>query len=158
MKIRRITRYLALLAALFILSVSAVSAQEIDIDTMSDEQLMVLLVQITDRLGLEMPQPKASDEVTPETTGTPYASEAAEPTSEPVYFESWMNKKLVVGALPSYMFIQPTQEPQEESTPGTPGKKHDNDGGSCPVGEPCRPGANSCFWNIWEGQCLCFCG
>lgn len=157
MKIRRITRYLALLAALFIFSVSAVSAQEIDIDTMSDEQLMVLLVQITDRLGLEMPQQKASDIETSEITGTPYAA-AAETTPEPEYFESWMNKKMVVGSLPAYMFIQPTQEVQEESTPGTPGKKHDDDEGSCPVGELCKPGANSCTWYIWEGQCLCGCG
>lgn len=153
MNIRNIIRMTIVLFSLLMLSIGSVFAQEVDLDSMSDEELMVLLTKIADRLGVEIIVLDPSAEGTPE----PYAEAVSEATAEPETFKSWMNKKLVVGVLPAYLFIQPTQEIQDDSTPGKPGEKKDDEG-SCPVGEQCDHYQPWCTWVFMNGTCRCSCG
>ena len=83
-----------------------ISAQEIDVDSMNNEQLTTLLLQILNKLQQEE-EPEA---VTPE---TPAAADP-EAIDEVVQITIYENKKLTVEALPGYMFIQPTKEPKPE--------------------------------------------
>ena len=90
------------------------------------------------------------------------------------FFEVYENKKLIVEALPSYMFIQPTQPPKPEPEEPEPDKKNDggddsNNGGSnnnnnnndnygsCPPQVSC--GMSLCTYSITpDGECVCRCG
>ena len=89
-----------------------ISAQEIDVDSMNNEQLTTLLLQILNKLQQEE-EPEA---VTPETPAAATAVSAADPEAieEVVQITIYENKKLTVEALPGYMFIQPTKEPKPE--------------------------------------------
>ena len=92
---------------------------------MNNEQLLQLLQQIIDRLGSE----ESGEEKTPgpeSESVIPIAS----PTPGPGRFSIYKNKKLIIEALPGYMFIQPENDPDtaNQKTPGKPsgGKRRRN--------------------------------
>ena len=105
-----------LLAVLVMLMVSlvSVSAQEIDVNSMDNEQLTALLMQILYMLQQEEepaadPAPEAGSQETP--------VPVIETDPEMMIFSVYDNKKLTVEALPAYMFIQPTKPPEPEPQP-----------------------------------------
>ena len=156
---------LALIPIMFILAVMSVSAQDVNPDDMSSEELLTLLMQIMQKLDSSeeetaaqdptplptptaTPQPELTDDKaelealltavmqrlqqdqgstedgTPEETPIP-ANETAEAEVNSI----WEIKKLIIEALPSYMFIQPTREPARE-------RDRSNTGGSNNSGDP----------------------
>ena len=153
------------LSVMFILSAYPVSAQETDIDSMTDEQLMLLLQAIMQKL-----EDDESDAGTAEIPGAgtaagPVAVNDAETGPESKLFRAYGNKKLIVEALPEYMFIRPTEVPRPEKKDEKPakvgpGKKEDSGGPEpCRVGEQCVPDDWYCRWELTpEGRCACMCG
>ena len=156
---------LALIPIMFILAVASVSAQDVNPDDMSNEELLTLLMQIMQKLDSSeeetaaqeptplptptaTPQPELTDDKaelealltavmqrlqqdqgstetgTPEETPLP-ANDIAEEQANSI----WEIKKLIIEALPSYMFIQPTREPARE-------RDSSNTGGSNNSGDP----------------------
>ena len=141
---------LALIPIMFILAVASVSAQDVNPDDMSNEELLTLLMQIMQKLdsseeetAAQEPTPLPTPTATPQPeltddkaelealltavmqrlqqyqgsteTGTPEETPVpANDTAEAGVNSIWDNKKLLIEALPSYMFIQPTREPARE--------------------------------------------
>ena len=168
---------------------STVSAQEINVDSMDNEQLATLLLQIMQKLdqkeeAVVSPEPTA----TPVPTNTPWpelnddradlealltavtqklkqgeepetAPETPSETRFPAYDPEdepensiWENKKLIIEALPGYMFIQPTKaskpEPDDGSniTDDSHGFILDDDVETCPPG---------LHWECNSQRCYC---
>ena len=92
--------FLSVIFILFTLTAS-VSAQDVDIDSMDREQLLQLIMLIQNKLTNADP----AAEITPEPEG-PMIPEAT-PTPELKIFSIYENKKLMIEALPGYMFVQP---------------------------------------------------
>ena len=147
------------LSMMAVFSVSPVSAQEPDVDSMTNEELLLLLQSIMQKL--EQDEPHSS-----EPTPGPVAVKETETEPEGRLFRTYDNKKLIVEALPEYMFIQPTEAPKpEKKAPNKEnnggGSKDDHDDpGACPPKTPCKPGSDI-YCNHYitpEGKCVCMCG
>ena len=159
MKKRSLFLLMVVLSAMFAVSVSSVSAQDTDIDSMTNEQLLLLMQSILQKLEQgETSVP--TDETAPSEAA---AGPLAVNETETGLFEIYENKKLIVEALPSYMFIQPTQAPKPEKGPNKPdngGSNNNDDTGFCPPRTPCKPGSDIyCNYYITPaGNCVCMCG
>ena len=86
--------------ALFILLAGAAGAQDVDVSTMSNEELMVLLQSIMERLSEDSTGAEAVTTVSADDTPAQVTEEEAET------FSVYTNKKLIVEALPGYYFIR----------------------------------------------------
>lgn len=147
---KRVILLFLLISAVFTVSVCSVSAQDIDIDNMNNEQLMGLLQAIMQKLESNETQPDAEQNV-PEETGEPSAavsSQIPESTPEPVKekarFHIYETKKLIVGRLPDSMFIREKPGSEEDDEPAAP---------------TCPPGATyECYTDILTGEYKCGCG
>ena len=140
----------AVLAVLTVFIFSA-SAQEIDVDSMDNEQLTALLLQILNKIQQEEAAEAGSDtESVPEVP-------AADPerNEEAIQFTVYDNKKLIIESLPGYLFIQKSPE-KEEQEPETDNKKDDSDHVPGTVCDPNFP--DFCFWWPVDGQVVCVCG
>ena len=143
MKNNRLILLILTIIAIFILSAGAASAQDVDIENLDSEQLTTLLLQIMQKL-----EQAEEPEKEPETSAGTIVSEsdsAGEPENS-----IWKNKKLVIEALPGYMFIQPTEEakPEKDNTP----EHYENEPGRDNIdGGPCH-------WTLWEGKWYCMKG
>ena len=93
---------------------TAVSAQNVDIDSMDREQLLMLIQMIQDKLT----NADSAAGNTPESEGP--AIPTVTPTPELKVFSIYENKKLMIEALPGYMFVQPEsgEDPDENKGPG----------------------------------------
>ena len=122
------TRFLLILfmvlASLTVLAGTA-AAQNVDVDTMSNEELMVLLQSIMQRLEQDMVTD--TEEKEPETveTSIPISAEVGSGTREtdrePKKFSSYENKKLIIGRMPDSWFIR--------EKPGGGGGEDESDSG-----------------------------
>lgn len=188
---------LIIFAVLAVLTVfiSTASAQEIDVDSMDNEQLMNLVLQILQKLEqseedaeipdpistptpvpTEIPEPELSDDRAelealltaimqklqleePDVVSEKYAGVSVSAGEPEVKAENsiWENKKLIIEALPGYMFIQPTRPVQSESETGP---QPDNRTEPTPVpGTVCDPNfPDFCFWWPVDGEVVCVCG
>ena len=102
---------------------ASVSGQNIDVDNMDNEQLTTLLMQILDKLQQEEePAPETDPEIqeTPAPKTAPIPAADPEAIEEVIQITIYKNKKLMVEALPGYMFIQPTREPKPEISGNEP--------------------------------------
>ena len=140
---------------MFVQATAPVSAQEPDVGSMTNEELLLLLQSIMQKL-------EQDETASPEPTPGPVAVQEPEVR----LFRIYDNKKLIVEALPEYMFIQPTEAPKpEKKAPNKEnnggGSKDDHgDPGVCPPREPCKPGSDI-YCNHYitpEGKCVCMCG
>ena len=87
---------------MFIVSFASVSAQDIDVDNLDNEELLALVQAIMQKLENE-----GSAELTAEEPEQPAVTDFGEESGpDPVGFEIYKNKKIMVEALPAYMFIQ----------------------------------------------------
>lgn len=161
------TLLIVVLSAFILLAAAPVSAQEIDLDSMTNAELLLLLQSIMDKMEQGEPSPETAEPSSPEPTPGPVAEDPAETEPEIRLFQVYDNKKLIIEALPSYMFIQPTQEVSEpeKNEPDTNEKnndgkddKDDNDD-FCPPITPCMPGSDDYCeqWVTPEGKCVCMC-
>ena len=107
-----------LMITVFILSFSFSSAQDVDIENLDNEQLTTLLLQIMTKLQQQEEGAEAEVSETPAPTATPVPAAEPETIEEVIRITIYDNKKLMIEALPGYMFIQPTQEPIPEISVG----------------------------------------
>lgn len=165
----RLCLFLALLAAVIGLTAVA-SAQEIDLDNMSSEQLNALLQALTEKLGQgEMPDTEVfapsdtadSEEEKGTVSNDPALQEEPSDLSEKQMpqaggvkkYQVYENKKLVIGRMPDSMFIRKPvgggggEDESAPENPKTPEEEHN-----------CPPGATySCYTDIY-GWRHCGCG
>lgn len=130
---------------LFLITLTAVISaygQDIDVSSMDNEQLTVLLQEILSKLD----QKGSEKSETAVQTGV---SEDPAETAMPK-FSIWKNKKLIMEALPSYMFVQKATE--EPDTTNDPGKKKDNTDNHY-NGEPCTSDGGT--WYYYNGEWNC---
>ena len=128
-KILLIIIHFAILAS-FALLVGTASAQDVDVDSMSNEELMVLLQSIMQKLEQEMATETEGKD--PETvissvpTSSPAGTAEQEPDQETETFSVYTNKKLVYDSLPDYMFVRKPTGGSDGSQPdnGTTGGTH----------------------------------
>ena len=99
----------------------------------SDEELMLLLQLITDRLA----------------TGEYAAEKTPKPENTEGNFEIYELKKLIIERIPDYMFIQNEPDNKDSDTENKP----------TPVpGTVCDPQfPNFCFWTLQNGNVVCVC-
>ena len=148
MKTKNLIFFLIMVLASLAVFAGSVYAQDIDIDNMDNEQLLILLQQIMDKLNqqettepTEEPAAPTEEPAVPTAVPTP---EAADPRTKT--FKIYENKKLIIGRMPDSYFVQP------ESNDG-------NDGGYDFDGDPdpdprvpdCGP---DCSWDLRYG-CVC---
>ena len=148
---------------LFLLTLTCfpASAQDIDVDNMSNAELMALLQSIM----LKMEQnsqtetvqetEKATEEPEPVIVTDPASVietvSQVEPTVEKPLFEVYENKKLVIGKMPDSYFIRIEKGGGEE-------EKKDDGGGTPydPIKEPStNPEPGNCFWSAEQGRWIC---
>ena len=112
-------------------------------------ELEALLMAIMQKLQQEEP-----NDVPDKSAGVSIS--AGDPGEEAVN-SIWEDKKLIIEALPGYMFIQPPRPVQSE--PET-GPQPDNRTEPTPVpGTVCDPNfPDFCFWWPVDGQVVCVCG
>ena len=110
---------------LTLFTVSAVSqAQEVDLNDLTDEQLLILLQTIMQKLQDGETEEPAEVPAVPETAEEPApAVPAPAAEEEEAAFEIYENKKLLVQRLPDSLFVQP-EDLEPEKTPKPPSKKH----------------------------------
>ena len=122
-----------------------------EIPELSDDraELEALLTVIMQKLQLEEP-----DVVSEKYAGVSVSAGEPEVKAEN---SIWENKKLIIEALPGYMFIQPTRPVQSESETGP---QPDNRTEPTPVpGTVCDPNfPDFCFWWPVDGEVVCVCG
>ena len=110
-------------------------------------ELEALLMAVRQKLQ-QGQEPETAPE-TPSETMVP----AEDPDDEPEN-SIWENKKLLIEALPSYMFIQPTK-PSKPEKPGpeeAQPEHYENEPGIDEIdGGPCH-------WTLWEGKWYCMKG
>ena len=127
---------LILLAILAMLAVSfGASAQDIDVDSMSNEQLMGLLQMIMQKLhDDETAKPAETPEVPeiPEEQAAEAVTETKpEDTAEPESYQIYENKKMLREKLPDSYFVKPEKH-SDDDKPDKNKKKHDDH--NCPPG------------------------
>ena len=119
-----------------------------------DAELEALLAAIMQKLQ-QGEDPEAEKPETPAGTMVPVSDIEEEPENS-----IWENKKLIIEGLPSYMFIQPTREPKQDSNGGQtehyPGEICDYDSLACDMvdGIPvnCHPYRT---WELVDGVWMC---
>ena len=159
MRNRRFFLVLSAVLAMFAFLFVSASAQDIDIEGMDNEQLTALLMQILTKLQQEE-EPEAEISETPAPTAAPVRAAEPETIEEVIQITIYDNKKLIVEALPGYMFIQPTQEPIPDSNGSQPehypGEICNYDSYACDVvdGKPvnCHPYQT---WELIDGVWMC---
>ena len=136
--------------------VSSVSAQDVDISNMDNAQLMQLLQAIMLKLG--SPDDPAAQTVGTEEISEPEGTPVPDEYPEKSAFSIWKNKKLMIEALPDYMFIQKIQneseneqEPGKNQKPPNPPEHYENEPDTDEYGSPCH-------WTLWEGKWYCMKG
>ena len=152
MKKRSIFLFIILSLAVLIGFIGTASAQNIDVDDMDNEQLMLLLQSIMQKLeGDQVPdtdvQNTEGTETTVNVTTVPEdEKESQTEGSGPRKFKIYENKKLIIGHMPDSYFVHPNTDEDEIEDNGdpTPGKKKKED--------PCPP---DCSWNPRYGGCVC---
>ena len=154
---KRMSILLFMSTVMFMLSFICVSAQQIDVDHMNNEQLTTLLLQILDKLQLEETQAadtasEAKSSETPVPTAAPAPVIETEP--ETMTFSVYENKKLTVEALPAYMFIRPTQPPQPERDLGRNGDTSES-GGTNTSSQDCYIYCANLDWGNNESYAQC---
>ena len=161
MRNRSICLILFLTFTILVSSIASVSAQQIDVENMNNEQLTTLLLQILDKLQQEeTPAADTASEAKSSETPVPTATLAPviEPEPEAMGFSVYENKKLTVEALPAYMFIRPTQPPKPEREPGGRQNSGGDNGSKVKSPEECEnhcaydacPWADLvCYWNCY---------
>ena len=160
MKKRIFILIIVFLSAAAVLSFGPVSAQDTDLDSMTDEQLMTLLRAITQKLEERQPSADTSEITEPDPAGTQQAENDPETALKGKAFRIYDNKKLIIESLPSYMFIRPVENEEEPEEP-VPGKKKEGHGdpASCPAGTLCDDYDSYCIWVLTpDGECSCTCG
>ena len=143
----------AVLAVLTVFIFSA-SAQQIDVDSMDNEQLTTLLLQILDKLQQEeTPAADTAFEAKSSETPAPTATLAPVIETEPetMSFSVYENKKLTAEALPAYMFIRPTQPPKPERGDGDTSES----GGTNTSSEDCYIYCANLDWGNNESYAQC---
>ena len=137
-----------LLAALMICIVffGNVSAQDIDIENMDNAQLLTLLQAIMQKLEAE--ETEEPDKTFPDDAEMPVISVAR--FSDGKLFKIFENKKLIIEAIPGYMFYQ---QPEDTPEPEKKDKKDDDSHGWVTDEHGCEPGQQ---WvcDIY-GACYC---
>ena len=154
---KRISILFFLSAVMFLLSFIGVSAQQIDVDSMDNEQLTALLLQILDKLQQEeTPAADTASEAKSSETPVPTATLAPVIETEPetMSFSVYENKKLTVEALPADMFIQPTQPPKPERDHGRNGDTSSS-GGTNTSSEDCYIYCANLDWGNNESYAQC---
>ena len=154
MKKRTMIFLLAVILAMLAVSFAAVSAQDFDLDNMDDEQLMLLMQAISQKLQKnEESAEEGSDTVTNEPSAADQAKDAEDTDQKTLQssdlsgesekqltraieakkYQIYENKKLIIGRMPDSMFVPKRtgggggeEEPVPED-PKTPEEEH-----SCP--------------------------
>ena len=114
-------------------TIVSVSAQDIDVDSMDNEQLTALLLQILGKLQQdETPAAETDPDIseTPASTAEPVPAADLEAIEEIIQITIYDDKKLIIEKLPEYMFIQPTKpaKPEKPETPNKTNNNNDNHG------------------------------
>ena len=159
MRNRRFFLVLSAVLAMFAFLFVSASAQDVDVEGMDNEQLKALLMQILTKLQQEE-EPETEISETPAPTAAPVRAADPEAIEEVIQITIYENKKLIVEALPGYMFIQPTQEPIPDSNGSQPehypGEICNYDSYACDVvdGKPvnCHPYQT---WELIDGVWMC---
>ena len=141
---------------MLVLSVTPVFAQEADISNMTNEQLLLLLQSIMQKLEQDETSSETVETASSGPAGGPLAVNDTETAPTFRLFRIYENKKLIIEALPDYMFVQPekeTEEPEKEKK-----KDKDDDDGTCPPLSLCAPGIYCSYYVTPEGKCVCMCG
>lgn len=112
--------------AVFLFAFGSVSAQDVDLDNLSNEQLMMLLQSIMQKLeadtNAEPSEQAAETESEAAETQTaeepiPEPTEMTKPAAEKKQFQIYENKKLVIGRMPDSWFIRkPVQGSDEDDS------------------------------------------
>ena len=102
---------LSLAAALFMLFCFSASAQDVDIDNMTNEQLTQLLQAIMQKLETNNAAspaevPSVTVQENTESVPTPETAETSGQSTEKRQFQIYENKKLVIGRMPDSYFIR----------------------------------------------------
>ena len=136
----------AVVLAVFVFAFGSVSAQDVDLDSLSNEQLMMLLQSIMQKLEADTnaeptdqaaeTESDASETKTAENT-IPGPTEMTKPAAEKKQFQIYENKKLVIGRMPDSWFIRKpvqsegdSQEDENDSNEGSSDSHEDGrDGG-----------------------------
>ena len=110
MKKTRLSLILLGVLVSFVILVGTSAAQDIDVDAMSNEDLMVLLQSIMNKLEQNMAaeageKDPASADASGKSSGN-VSSPAQETEPESESFAVYENKKLVIERLPDYLFIK----------------------------------------------------
>ena len=133
-----------------VFTIASVSAQEdIDVDSMDNEQLTTLLLQILNKLQQEEAPAVETD---PESVKPASEEATAVPAADPETIEEifqitiYDNKKLIVEALPEYMFIQ-------KPVGGSDGSSEPGESFSSP--EDCYKYCANLDWGNNEGYAQC---
>ena len=146
----------------FMSSVASVFGQEIDVNSMDNEQLTAVLLEVLSKLQQQDDTATETDQemMDPVTTAVPSTLAPVVdpgPIEEIIQIKIYENKKLIIEALPGYLFIQPTKESRiTEQDPQDPDTGI-NEPGPVP-GTPCDPDfPNFCFWTLRNGEVVCVC-
>ena len=134
---KRILLFLILLAVTLPLYAVSVSAQDqnIDVDSLSNEQLLLLLQAIMQKLN--------ADE-----TESGVAGIAQGPQ-----YQIWENKKLMIERIPDDRFIQKPGSPEKTAEPG--GKENDDDSHGWVWDDDVESFPPGLFWHCDNVKCIC---
>ena len=156
MKDKSVFLKLLLIFGLLMISAVSVCAQDVDISDMDNAQLLQLLQAIMQKL--EAADGSAAETIDSEVSSEPAAAMIPAYDREVRKFSIWENKKLMVEALPGYMFVQQNQdEPENEPDPGkqqkppNPPEHYENEPGTDEYGSPCH-------WTLYNGKWYCMKG
>lgn len=127
---------LSLAAALFMLFCFSASAQDVDIDNMTNEQLTQLLQAIMQKLETNNAAspaevPSVTVQENTESVPTPETAETSGQSTEKRQFQIYENKKLVIGRMPDSYFIRINEGDGSENNENIDGGYgwEDDDGG-----------------------------
>ena len=144
---RKCILLLLMISAVFGVFCNFASAQDIDIRNMDNEQLMVLLQAIMQKLEQEEISAAAPDEA-PAAVPVPTAT-AMLPEPEIRTFQIYQNKKLILERLPDYYFVNPTAEPEGEDKPDTPIKENQTDSCHESCSHACYAISYTCYYDCY---------
>ena len=126
-------------SSLFLFS-GGVSAQDINVDSMSNEQLMLLLQAIMQKLE----QTEAADEAV-----TPVPEIVSTPEAAGKIFNIYENKKLILERMPDWYFYQAPEIVEEDDTPPEKKKKTPEECEYHCAYEVCSWGDNLCYFTCY---------
>ena len=130
------------------------AAEDVNVDEMSNEQLMLLLQQIMQKL--EQDETKSSPESPEPVSETPVPTAGpviTDPTEEPPQFQVYTNKKLIVGNMPAAYFIRKIENTDSESDESESAPKPKMDPAQCEhycaYESGCMWGDNICYFKCY---------